>query len=200
MHRRIKNQNSRRQQKLVLSTDKICRKVDELIETYGTTDLTELCDALNIIVTTQDLDTDEDSIKWLVTRIDKFNMICIVLNNNLTEIPRKFYLAHEIGHAILHINDRNPRITDMGSFDITDKMEIEANLFAAELLLGDSETLDEEMRSGEYTMFQFAAEKGVPYELVAYKLDIMRDQGYDVPELPIPPEARFLSKVRGVYD
>ena len=168
--------------------------------TYDTNDLTELCDALKIIVTSEDLDRDEDSIKGMVTLVEKFDMICIILNSNLTDIPRDFYLAHEIGHAVLHINKNTPRITDTGTLDMSSTMEIEANLFAAELLLGDSDTLEEEMMSSELTMFQFAAEKQVPYELLAYKLIIMREQGFNVPELPIPPESRFLSKVRGVFD
>ena len=52
----------------------------------------------------------------------------------------------------------------------------------------------------ELSMFQLAAEYCVPYELLAYKLKIMEDEGYDVPELPYEPDSRFLGGSLGGYD
>lgn len=71
-------------------------------------------------------------------------------------------------------------------------MEQEANLFAAELI--------KRMKYSELSMFQLAAEYCVPYELLAYKLKIMEDEGYDVPELPYEPDSRFLGGSLGGYD
>lgn len=179
--------------------DEICEKVHYLVRTFGTDDPEELCDMLDIVITEKDLGRSDDALRGMVTMIPAFGMTCIVLNSCLSDVTRGFYLAHELGHSVLHISEDIHRISDIGLLDNTDTTEIEANLFAAELLLGDSDDLEKEMRGSELTMFQLAALKNVPYELFAYKLMIMREQGYEVPELPIPPESRFLSKVKGVF-
>ena len=183
-----------------LSIDEICDKVHDLVERFGTNDPEELCEMLDIVITEKDFGKRETSIRGMVTRVPRFDMTCIILNSCLSEITRRFYLCHELGHTVCHVTDGVQRITDVGLLDNTDSMEIEANLFAAELLLGDSDDLEKEMRDSDLTMFQLAALKNVPYELFAYKLMIMREQGYEVPDLPIPPESRFLSKVKGVFD
>lgn len=182
------------------SIDEICEKVHQLIRTFGTDDPEELCDMLEIVVTEEDFGKSEDTLRGMVTLIPTFKMTCIVLNSNLSEITRIFYLAHELGHSVLHISEDIKRISDIGLLDNTDTMEIEANLFAAELLLGDSDNLVKEIKDSELTAFQFAASKNVPYELFAYKVMIMREQGYKVREIPIMPDSRFLSKVKGVFD
>ena len=185
---------------ICLSIDKICEKVHDLVETYGTNDPETICEMLDIVITGQDFGKTESAIRGMVTRVPRFDMTCIILNSCLSDVTRRFYLTHELGHSVLHINEGVQRITDLGLLDNTDTMEIEANLFAAELLLGDSDDLEIEMRETDLTLFQLAALKNVPYELFAYKLMIMREQGYEVPDLPIPPESRFLSKVKGVFD
>lgn len=63
--------------------------------------------------------------------------ISILLNENYQGISRKFLLAHELGHAILH----KELINYMGSIpkskqELTN--EYEANLFAVSLLLDES--------------------------------------------------------------
>lgn len=60
----------------------------------------------------------------------------IHINCNLSEHMKKITCAHELGHAIMHPNANTPFLRSNTFFSI-DKMEIEANTFAIELLVSD---------------------------------------------------------------
>jgi Zn-dependent peptidase ImmA (M78 family) len=64
------------------------------------------------------------------------------LNDNITK--KRFTIAHEIGHFILHriysnqlseINDKEIDVNEFGDTDSNKRMEIQANLFASQLLM-----------------------------------------------------------------
>ncbi|MGE7091255.1 ImmA/IrrE family metallo-endopeptidase [Lysinibacillus sp. NPDC048646] len=74
--------------------------------------------------------------------------------------------AHELGHAILH-PDENTAFLKKNTLFSTDKIEIEANTFAVELLLPD-ELFKDQCCSG-FTIYDAIAEKGVPIELLSFK-------------------------------
>lgn len=60
----------------------------------------------------------------------------IHINNALNERLQRFVCAHELGHAILH-HDSNTSFLKANTFYSIDRIEIEANTFAVELLLPD---------------------------------------------------------------
>lgn len=60
----------------------------------------------------------------------------IHINNDAKEALQKFICAHELGHAILHPNANTPFLKKNTFFSI-ERIEIEANTFAVELLLSD---------------------------------------------------------------
>ena len=60
----------------------------------------------------------------------------IFLNQDLTETELRVIMAHELGHAILH-RKQNCYFIRNKTFFLNSKYEIEANKFAAELLLPD---------------------------------------------------------------
>lgn len=175
----------------------ICRKANRLVRKFETSDPRQLCDDMGINLMEEVLGTKEDSIKGLMVVCNRIKTIMI--NSDLPDVIRNFLIGHELGHAVLHWKDSS-QYTDYGVFNDISGKEREANLFAAELLLGDSDNLYEEMRDSELTVFQIAAMHNVPYELLAYKLEIMEEQGYEVPELPYEPDARFLSGTLGMED
>ena len=177
------------------SIDEISRKARNLTTRYGLNDPAKLCEAMGIKVIYQDMGTAETSIKALL--VVERQIKCIVVNENLPDVILRFILAHELGHAVLHTK-RCKHFTYNGLFDDNSHMEKEANIFAAELLFGDSDELMECMKYSELSIFQLAAEYSVPYELLAYKLEIMEDEGYDVPELPYEPNSRFLCGMLGM--
>ena len=68
----------------------------------------------------------------------------ICLNSRISIKKQEFVLAHELGHAVMHAHVKLAAFT-AGTLYSTDKMEREANIFAALLLFGHREifTLDE---------------------------------------------------------
>lgn len=90
---------------------------------------------------------------------------CVFVNSDIeSESIHKIVCAHELGHAILH-----PKINSsyIGNYTLysSSKIEIEANTFAAELLLPDE--IDEEYKG--MTIDQIAASLCVLPELLKLK-------------------------------
>ena len=60
----------------------------------------------------------------------------IVINENLDEFCQKVVLAHELGHAVLHHSKEIQALKDYDLFPrFSNQIEVEANTFAAELLI-----------------------------------------------------------------
>jgi Zn-dependent peptidase ImmA (M78 family) len=69
----------------------------------------------------------------------------IHINQDIDEILQRFVCAHELGHAILHPKANTPFLKRHTFFSV-DKIEVEANTFAVELLM-----LDEKIREFKNT-------------------------------------------------
>ncbi len=102
----------------------------------------------------------------------------IVLNENLDSFTQKMVCAHELGHAFLHeyLADKNTFTADFSVFDMSARPELEANLFAGELLISDEEVLDLLPIYDNY--FAIARELGVTPELLDFKIRMMRHKGH----------------------
>ena len=69
------------------------------------------------------------------------NHKCIFLNEELEENEMQLVMAHELGHAIMHRKENCYFIRNK-TLLLNSKMEIEANTFAAELLIPDELILE----------------------------------------------------------
>ena len=87
---------------------------------------------------------------------------CVFLNENLDEQEQRFVMAHELGHAILHPR-QNCYFIRNKTFLSADRIEIEANTFAIELLVPDTEIIE----NSNLTLGQLA-------RLTGYSEDILR--------------------------
>ena len=113
-------------------------RVKNLEKKYGTRDPYKLCKRLKINIIYMDLGEIKGIYKKVVT--NKF----IVINENLDKFCQKVVLAHELGHAILHHSKEIQALKDYDLFlRYTNQIEIEANTFAAELLIDDTFDNDE---------------------------------------------------------
>ncbi|MBM6876221.1 ImmA/IrrE family metallo-endopeptidase [Fusobacterium mortiferum] len=113
-------------------------RVKNLEKKYGTRDPYKLCKRLKINIIYMDLGEIKGIYKKVVT--NKF----IVINENLDEFCQKVVLAHELGHAILHHSKEIQALKDYDLFPkYSNQIEIEANTFAAELLIDDTFDNDE---------------------------------------------------------
>ena len=111
----------------------IRRRVKNLEKKYGTKNPYSLCSKLKIKILYSDL----GDIKGIYKKIlgNRF----IVINENLDEFCQKVVLAHELGHAILHNSKEVQALKDYDLFPrLNNKIEMEANTFAAELLFDDN--------------------------------------------------------------
>lgn len=102
----------------------------------------------------------------------------IFLNTNLCPELKNIVLYHELGHNVLHIDDM-PEIgfSDSDLFHkSSNRMEYEANLFAAELSLDDDEVLD--MCVSNNDIYQIAKALDSDINLVALKVDLLRKKGH----------------------
>ena len=134
--------------------------VAKLIKRYGTSDPLSLAKELNIVV----LNVPLGELKGFYMYMKKNRTIFI--NSDIEEIEqRRVVLAHEIGHALLHTKI-NSYFMQKNTFLNTSKYEMEANRFAAELLISDELIRNNPGMSAS----QIAKLAKVPPELINHKL------------------------------
>lgn len=90
----------------------------------------------------------------------------IHINEDIDETLSRFVCAHELGHAILH-PDANTPFLKKNTFFSMERIEIEANTFAVELLLPDYTIY--EHRDESLTLCEIAKIYGVPEEVTHLK-------------------------------
>lgn len=137
----------------------IKRVVENLIKKYKTECPYELANYLNIILIIQPLGQPLGMYKYI-----NRNKV-IFLNSKLNEYERRYVLAHEIGHAVLH-----PKVscffTNTKNLNKV-KKEYEANLFASEFLINFN-NMDYLCIQG-YSINQLSSYYRVPCELIEFK-------------------------------
>ena len=133
----------------------IKKLVSYYVKKYNTRNPFELAEHLNVQVQFGDLGSRSGCYMFLK------NHKCIFLNEKLNEIEMRIVMAHELGHAILHRKENCYFIRNK-TFLLTSKSEIEANTFAAELLLPDEIFLDNK----DFTIVQIARMTGYSEDFV----------------------------------
>lgn len=111
----------------------IKQHVLKLIDKYGTNSPYDLCDYLNIIRVKQPMHPDIRGCYQYFRR----NKI-IYINSLLPEKDQIQVCCHELGHAQRH-SKSNVIFWETKTLFIKDRFEIEANSFAAELLISDED-------------------------------------------------------------
>ncbi len=130
-----------------------------LTKKYHTANPYELADALNITVFCEEL----GSLNGYYTK--PYRMKQIHINSSLNEHDAAYTCAHELGHAVLHPNVSTPFLRSKTLLSV-DKLEIEANTFAINLLVSD-EVLSENI---SYTIEQISRLLGYSQNLIELRL------------------------------
>ena len=143
---------------------------------YRTDDPYEICDAMDIMVMLRSMGRSPNACKgfYLVNNRCKL----VVINSDLPEWIRRIIHVHELGHAVLHSDSSISAYHDFNMLDNTDRMEYEANLFAAEFLLDDDEVMDA-LKEGR-GLYQVAQHLYVPPELLDFKLRVLQREGVEI--------------------
>jgi Zn-dependent peptidase ImmA (M78 family) len=138
----------------------IKREIDKIVKKYHTRDPFELCDSLKVNCYILDLHKEINGLY----QYEKRNQF-IYINCNLSDELQKVICAHELGHAILH-KKTNCTFLKKNTFFNVDKLEREANLFAAELIIPN----DFNNFIGQ-TLKEISHYLNVPEDLLKLKLD-----------------------------
>lgn len=140
-------------------------------------------------------------VKFINTRHQKgfckvlLNNRFIFINQNMSLPMQRMTCAHELGHLFLHgeVLKQKKHFAEMELFNITDRLELEANQFAANILIDDAE-LSGLLKEG-YDMVSIASQLGVNVNMLMVKLLSMKKEGLSF-DLPFYPDARFMGKIR----
>lgn len=135
----------------------INKKIQELINVYGTNCPFKLAKHLGITILYEDLG---DTLGYFSKY---FRMKFIHINQNMSEKKQQYACSHELGHAILHPDD-NTAFLKKNTFFSTDKKEIEANSFAVNLLFHERFFDDKSI-----CVQEAIEEYGVPQQLAILK-------------------------------
>lgn len=100
------------------------------VKKYDTRNPFRLAEYLNVEVQTGPLGSRAGCYMFLK------NHKCIFLNEDLEEHERTLVMAHELAHSIMHRKENCYFIRNR-TLMLTSRIEIEANTFAAELLIPD---------------------------------------------------------------
>lgn len=133
--------------------------VNNLKNTYKTSDPFELVDCLDITLITIPLKS-----VWGMYKYIKRNKT-IFLNSELDDYQKRFVLSHELGHAIMHTKSSCFFTNTLANNKL--KNEYQANMFAATLLI-DLDNMDKLYLQG-YSIDQLASYYKVPSELIEFR-------------------------------
>lgn len=134
----------------------IKNKVNRLIQKYNTNDPFELAQLLGIEVLYENLG---DVLGYYS---NTFRIPVIHINNNLDVKLQRFTCSHELGHAFLH-HDTNTTFLKSKTLFSTDHLEVEANIFAIELLFYQAQESD------HITIHEATEQYGIPEQLLIKK-------------------------------
>jgi Zn-dependent peptidase ImmA (M78 family) len=166
--------------------DIIKKRVRTIIKHTGTRDPLKIAAAQGIAVRVKDLGGSVAAYYFCQSRIRN-----IVLSSSLDEQSVKIIAAHELGHDALHRGFlKNGATCEKGLFSSNAPLELEANLFAAELLI-DSREVFRLLSERELSFFEIAAALGVPPELLDFKLRLLSDKNIHLLS-PITAKGNYL--------
>ena len=136
----------------------IKRRVSQLVRKYQTRDPFEMIKGMNVILVHYPL----EGVRGFYQYFQRNNII--YLDERLTETEQRFVLAHELGHMFLH-KRANAIFMDTRTQFNTNKFEKEADTFAMELLVPDTEITE----NPDLTIGQLARMTGYSEELLKCK-------------------------------
>lgn len=137
----------------------IKRIVSYYVRKFQTTDPFEIADRLGVLYQIGEIGCEGC---YMFLKNHRY----IFLNQNLNEQERRMVMAHELGHAVLHRKENCYFIRNK-TLLLNSKTEMEANRFAAELLIRD-DVLEEYK---DMTIEQLARFFGYSKKLIELRLN-----------------------------
>ena len=161
----------------MLSMNHIAGVVKKLVKKHDTRDPWQICRDLQVRILYLNLHPDLKAFYFTQARCHR-----IVINNAIDEPLQRILIAHELGHHLEHRAAASANtFQEFELFDTLHPLEYEANLFAAELLLDDTEVI--EMLNSDASFFKVARALAVPTELLDFKYRLLQSKGYGIAPL-----------------
>lgn len=141
--------------------------VQKVIRKYKTRSPYELTSSMGVILHREEL----GGILGYYYKV--FRIKHIVLNSDLEYMSpeEKYVLSHELGHSVVH-PDANTPFLRANTYLSVDRMEIEANKFAMQLLISDDD-IREYATEQQYTIDMLARMWGYEKKLIELRLKEM---------------------------
>ena len=134
-------------------------KVDKLVRHYKTRDPFEMVKGMNVVLIYYPL----AGVRGFYQYFKRNNIIYI--DDSLSDSEKRFVLAHEIGHMILH-KKSNAIFMDTRTCMKTSGYELEADMFAMHLLVSDEDIRE----CKDYTIEQLSRALGYQQRLIELRL------------------------------
>lgn len=132
----------------------IRKKVSSLRKKYKTNNPFDIAKSLGITILFEEL----GGINGYYNK--QLRMKQIHINCNLPRHEQSFTCAHELGHALPHPNANTPFLRKKTYLSV-EKLEMEANKFAIELLISDEDLLEYKNYTTEQVSHIFGYHKGL---------------------------------------
>ena len=165
----------------MIDYDRIDKRVTALKDHYGSACAREIVEGLGIGLLEMPMGKSETALKGFIQK--NCRMITIGLNSDLPEDVQDKVLLHEIGHHQQgHLDTFRSGLLQDTSFlphpDMTglERLEHEANLFAADYMLNTDDTL-EAIHEYDFDLSKTARSLYVPIEFLDYKLRLLYQLG-----------------------
>ena len=167
----------------------IKREANRLKMKYRTNDPFEMCEALNIRVCLKPMGKHEDSSNGFYLAHSRCKIATI--NSDLPEHIQRIILPHELGHGVIHVTPKLCTFHETTVLNESNRMEYEANIFAAEFMMNDDDVFDALQMQLDF--FRTASLLEVPPELLDFKLRLLQKEGHDI-VAPYIGRADFLKR------
>ncbi|MEC1369397.1 ImmA/IrrE family metallo-endopeptidase [Bacillus velezensis] len=151
---------------LIYTSKNIKHKAERVIHEHGTNNVYQICENLRIVVLKEDLGCINGFLQYYKER----ETYLIHVNKN--SVHPNLIIAHELGHYYLHKNLNSFQMENC-SLILGNKLEIQANAFATELLLPDHIISNELPNLQNWTLKQIASFFQLPLFVVEYKMEHM---------------------------
>ena len=155
---------------------------DSISKQYDISDPVRLCRQAGVILLYFPMGCSRKACKGFVIRQEQNTAITV--SSDISPDMQRIVIYHELAHFFLHISTGiADALQDCAVGCPVSDMEYEADLLSAELALRDAAVL-EALSSGA-DFFEAAAMLHCPPEILDFKLRIMRERGYSLPDAPI---------------
>lgn len=158
---------------MLVRANEAIQKANRIVRQCGTRNADRIANELGLIVMPRDFTRQKGA--YMVIERNRY----IFINKNLHPVMHDIVLLHEIGHDCLHRSEaiKVGGLKEFNIFDMGDqRMEYEANMFAAQIALPDDEVL-EYIYTG-YDVGQIARAMRSDINLVALKVAELNTRGY----------------------